>query len=204
MSTTDYLEIAGLILTVVGIIATREWLIQQIKKIIFFFQRQLRNLWFRSLLLLAILLVVTFLLYSWNVVDSKSIKGPLILIFTWFLGGLLLNLSLERKMLNAQEELNELKIKIEVLNRANQIKLENVKEKWQDFVDSLMEKPGYQVVGAFLKLSEPVYIENDTLLLSIPEVVFNASSNFSLEGVTPLLKAFYGVEYKLKLSVIGT
>jgi FlaA1/EpsC-like NDP-sugar epimerase len=202
MSTTDILEVAGLILTTIGMIAKREWLIKQIKNLARVFQNALRYIWFRSFLLLVVVFVTLYFLFKENTVDSGFVIGFVAISLLWFVGENFIVFPLIQELSKTQTELNELKIKIDILNQAKKIELENVKQKWHEFVDSLIEKPGYQVVGAFLKLSNPVHIENDVLLLSIPEVVFNASSNFSLEGITPLLRSFYGVEYKLKLSVI--
>lgn len=200
------LTIAGILVTVVltvgGWLVTREWLLKQFNLASHNIRRLSRLFWFRSLILWIISIVVEFLLYRWEAIDFGIFVSLLVITTIWGLGQNFLSIPVMLELVIIQAELKKVKTEIEILNQAKKIELENVKQRWSEFVESLAEKPGYQVIGAFLKFSKPVHLEDDVLLVSIPEVVYNASSNFKLDGVTQLLKAFYGVEYKLKLSVI--
>jgi hypothetical protein len=202
------LTIAGILLTVAltvgGWLVTRESLLKQFKLASNNIQRLSGLFWFRSLILWIISIIFEFLLYRWGILDLGVLVSLLVITTIWGLGQNFLSIPVMLELATTQTELKKVKTEIEILNQAKKIELENVKQRWSEFVDGLAEKPGYQVIGAFLKFSKPVHLEDDVLLVSIPEVVYNASSSFKLDGVTQLLKAFYGVEYKLKLSVIET
>lgn len=200
------LTVVGILVTVAlsvgGWLVTRDWLLKQFNLASHNIRRLSRLFWFRSLILWTITIVVEILFYRWGALDFGVFVSLLVITTIWGLGQNFISIPIMLELAITQAELKKVKTDIEILNQAKKIELENIKQRWSEFIESLVEKPGYQVIGAFLKFSKPVHLEDDVLLVSIPEVVYNASSNFKLDGVTQLLKAFYGVEYKLKLSVI--
>lgn len=210
MSNADKINIAltivGILLTVAltvgGWLVTREGLLKQFQLASHNIRRLSKLFWIRSLILWTIFLILELLLYRWQIIEFGVLISLFVITTVWGLGQNFLTIPVLLEVATTQSELKKIKTEIEILNQAKRLELENVKQRWSEFVDGLMGKPGYQVVGAFLKLSKPVHIENNVILLDIPEVVFNASNNIKLDGVTQLLKAFYGVEYKLKLKVI--
>ena len=204
----DAASIITISLAVVAILVSlfeknvRGWLIKLARKTVSTLRSWLKYIWFRALLLLFLVIIVLVLLHKISFISAESFSSLSLLTILLFAGISFVFKPLFRELTDIRVEIQKLKAEVRILSESKKIELEKIQTKWQDFVNDLSNQPGYQVIGAFLKLSKPVHIEGNFLLISVPEVIFKASSNFDLERVTPMLKNFFGVEYKLKLSVV--
>lgn len=207
MGTQDILTIIAILLAVISIIVAiftqsiREWIVGIFRKIIQFIQNQANQFWFRALILLTIYLSVIALLYYKNIF-AIDFSLALLLIFIFLLAGLYLILKplrIELSLMKAEN--SRTKQQLDAINRVRQSELESIQKKWKEFVDALSNAPGYEIVGAFLTMSKPISLENDVLIIGLPEVVLKASKGIDLEIVTPLVKHHLGREYLLRPAV---
>jgi hypothetical protein len=87
----------------------------------------------------------------------------------------------------------------QIVNKSNTIELESIQNKWEEFITNLSRSPGYEVVAAYLKMSKPVRLEANTLILGLPDVILKTSQGIELERVTPLLNSFFDRKYIIRL-----
>lgn len=98
-----------------------------------------------------------------------------------------------------KKTLSKLENEFQIISKSNIIELENIQSKWDGFIETLSKPAGYEIVAAYLKMSKPVRLENDTLVLGLPEVILKAAQKVELERVIPLLNSYFGKKYKIKI-----
>src|SRR5688572_18647513 len=205
MDANTIVSIIGVIVAIIAILAT---LFQKSFKVgIMNFvlttrtlvRKLLGSITFRSLVfILAEALFILFL-------NTSKLAFPIlyfdfyIILLTWLLGLFFIFGPLIRQIGQIQTDLNNLRTETNIIIRTRQLELENVKGRWSDFIKSLEAHSGFEIIAGYLSLSRPVYIENEIIVIGLPEVIVQTSQGIDLARVTPFVKEFFKNDYKLKL-----
>lgn len=204
MGLQDVLEIIGILLAVVSIIVAiftqsiRKWLVVQFTSIISYIRNYINNIWFRLWAFLCMYLLVLTLLFLAKALSFDQFLFQSLIFSITLLGGIFILYPIIIEITAIRKELEKTKHQVDLFNKLRQSELEEIQKSWKSFVEMLSNEPGFEIVGAFLTMSKPVLLENNTLVLGLPEVVLRASRGVDLESVAPIVKSHFGREYLLR------
>ena len=204
MSSQDIFQIVGIVLAILAILVPlfehniRNWLIRFFLLLVHFVKEQSRNLLFRSILLLIIYLIIISIVAGLSIITLNwaFVLSSISVLFIISIN-ILINV-VYRELVNSKAEIRTLKEEVRILGQSRKLELQNIQDKWDEFIGIVAKKPGYEILEAYLKFSHPVDIEKNTLLLGLPEVILKASEGLDLERVAPILKEVFGNSYTLR------
>lgn len=177
----------------------RGWIVRVFHKVFGRFS-YLNNFFFFRMTLTFVVLVLTILALSYFGYIQPS---QIIVNFVFFVLVVVSLIFMFLPYINAINSTKTALIKLEreyqIVNKSNTIELESIQNKWEEFITNLSRSPGYEVVAAYLKMSKPVRLEANTLILGLPDVILKTSQGIELERVTPLLNSFFDRKYIIRL-----
>lgn len=183
--------------------ALREAFITSWERAVSFFREHSKNIFFRTILLLVINISGLLLLYWFKIILSFEILLSFIVVCIILgFGTYVVYLPIKSELLSLKSHIKTVETELNVLSSAKKLELQNIQSRWPEFVKLLSDKPGFQTVSAFLQSSEPVFIENDVLLIGVPEAIHEVIDAINFEKITPQYQIFFGRAYKTKLIVV--
>lgn len=202
-------SIITIVLAIIAIIATlftkpiQDWLSSRAKNFSGFFQSSAKDILFRALLLIFINTIGLRILYAMRVIATFEIFVALLLFLAIMVVEVYLVYQPVISQLSTLEsDFKNLKMRLEVIASAKNLELENIQSRWPDFLKSLSDKPIFLGISAFLQSSKPVHIENDTLLIGVPEKFHEVVGGMNFDKLTPQYQSFFGNAYKTKITVL--